>query len=134
MKAALFFIDEQTRQAFSGLNSGKAEEKELFRELKTAFDAIALDAFCGIQVPKRLTPKSYSHYGIDNLWKYNFHKSWRLMYTVAGDGALSRGIGVLPLGVPPRGCIAFACALGVQPEMVKHCCSVSFQVRHSPTH
>jgi hypothetical protein len=86
MKAALFFIDEQTRQAFSGLNSGKAEEKELFRELKTAFDAIALDAFCGIQVPKRLTPKSYSHYGIDNLWKYNFHKSWRLMYTVAGDG------------------------------------------------
>jgi hypothetical protein len=30
MKADLFFIDDQTRQAFSALASGKAEEKELF--------------------------------------------------------------------------------------------------------
>ena len=86
MKAALYFIDDNARQTFSALASGKAEEKELSRELKVAFDAIALDAFCGIQVPKRLIPKSYAKYGIDNLWKYNFHKSWRLMYTVAGDG------------------------------------------------
>jgi hypothetical protein len=87
MKAALYFIDEHTRQAFSALASGKAEETYLSRELKIAFDAIAVDAFCGIQVPKQRIPKSYlSKYGIDNLWKYNFHKSWRLMYTVAGDG------------------------------------------------
>ena len=52
-----------------------------------AFDALALDAFCGIQIPKRLIPKSYiTRYRIDNLWKYNFHKNWRLMYSVAGDG------------------------------------------------
>jgi hypothetical protein len=87
MKAALYFIDDQVRQAFSALATGKAEDKDLARELKSAFDAIAPDAFCGIQIPKRLIPKSYiNKYGIDNLWKYNFHKSWRLMYTVAGDG------------------------------------------------
>jgi hypothetical protein len=87
MKAALYFIDDPARHAFSSLASGKAEDKDLSRELKIAFDAIALDAFCGIQVPKRLIPKSYlSKYPLDNLWKYNFHKSWRLMYTVAGDG------------------------------------------------
>jgi hypothetical protein len=86
MKAAIYFIDDQVRQAYTALASGKAEERELSRELKTAFDAIAPDAFCGIQVPKRLIPKSYGKYGIDNLWKYNFHKSWRLMYAVAGDG------------------------------------------------
>ena len=86
MKAALYFIDDNARHAFSALAFGKAEEKELSRELKVAFDAITLDAFCGIQVPKHLIPKSYAKYGIDNLWKYNFHKSWRLMYTVVGDG------------------------------------------------
>ncbi len=87
MKAALYFIDEPARQAFSPLASGKTEDKDLSRELKIAFDAIALDAFCGIQVPKRLIPKSYlSKYQLDNLWIYNFHKSWRLMYTIAGDG------------------------------------------------
>ena len=86
MKAALYFIDDTTRQDFSALSSGKAEEKKLSRELKIAFDAIGRDAFCGIQIPKRLIPESYDKYGIDNLWKYNFHKSWRLMYTVAGDG------------------------------------------------
>ncbi len=86
MKAALWFIDDPARQAFSALASGKMEEKELSRELKTAFDAIGLDAFCGIQIPKRLIPKAYDKYGIDNLWKYNFQRSWRLMYSVAGDG------------------------------------------------
>ena len=25
-------------------------------------------------------------YGINNLWKFNFHKNWRLMYSVASDG------------------------------------------------
>ncbi|MGB7788850.1 hypothetical protein [Methanoregula sp.] len=77
----------EAHQAFSALATGKAEDRDLARELKGAFDAIAPDAFCGIQIPKRLIPKSYiSKYRIDNLWKYNFHKSWRLMYTVAGDG------------------------------------------------
>ena len=87
MKACLYFIDEPTSQAYLALASGKTEEKELSRELKLAFDEIASDAFCGIQIPKRLIPKTYtSKYEIDNLWKFNFHKSWRLMYTVAGDG------------------------------------------------
>ena len=38
------------------------------------------------KIPMRLIPKSQAKYGIDNPWKYNFHKSWRLMDTVAGDG------------------------------------------------
>lgn len=86
MKAALYFIDVPVRMAFSALSSGKGEDKELSRELKVAFDAIGRDAFCGIQIPKKLIPKSYNKYGIDNLWKYNFHKGWRLLYTVVGDG------------------------------------------------
>jgi hypothetical protein len=87
MKSTLCFADEQVRQSFFMLQSGKAEENEIFRQLNAAFDMIAQDPFCGIQVPKRLIPKVYlTKYGIDNLWKFNFHKNWRLMYSVAGDG------------------------------------------------
>jgi hypothetical protein len=87
MKSAVYFADEQVQQTFLKLQSGRAEEKEIFNQLNTAFDMIAMDPFCGIQVPKRLIPKVYiTKYGIENLWKYNFSKNWRLMYSVASDG------------------------------------------------
>ena len=87
MKSTLYFADDGVRQEFSALPSGRAEEKEIYHQLNLVFDTIAMDPFCGIQVPKRLIPKVYlTKYGIDNLWKYNFHKNWRLMYSVAGDG------------------------------------------------
>jgi len=87
MKSALYFADDQISDAFFKLQSGRAEEKEIFDQLNTAFDMIAMDPFCGIQVPKRLIPKMYlTKFGIDNLWKLNFHKNWRLMYSVVGDG------------------------------------------------
>jgi len=87
MKASKYFADEKIRQAYLALASGSTEDRETYTLLKAAFDSIAQDAFCGIQVPKRLIPPVYlTKYGIDNLWKYNFSKGWRLMYSVAGDG------------------------------------------------
>jgi hypothetical protein len=87
MKASVYFADDQTKTAFLALASSTAEEREIHMLLNGAFDALALDAFCGIQVPKRLIPKAYlAKYGIDNLWKFNFFKNWRLMYTVVGNG------------------------------------------------
>ena len=42
------------------------------------------NAFAGIQVPKRLIPKEYiQKYKINNLWKYDLPKGWRLIYSVA---------------------------------------------------
>jgi len=87
MRAAVFFADDRIKESFLALTASTAEDAEIYRCLNEAFDALALNAFCGIQVPKRLIPKSYiTKYRIDNLWKYNFHKNWRLMYSVAGDG------------------------------------------------
>lgn len=87
MKASVFFADNRIKESFLALASSKAEDAEISRGLNEAFDALARDAFSGIQVPKRLIPRSYiTRYGIDNLWKYNFHKNWRLMYSVGGDG------------------------------------------------
>lgn len=87
MKASVFFADDQIQNSFLALASSGAKDQEIHHALNAAFDAIARDAFCGIQVPKRLIPKSYTKkYGIDNLWKFNMHGNWRLMYSVAGDG------------------------------------------------
>jgi Txe/YoeB family toxin of Txe-Axe toxin-antitoxin module len=73
MKSALYFADDQVSNAFFILQSGRAEEKEIYNQLNAAFDSIAKDPFSGIQVPKRLIPKIYiTKYGIDNLWKFNF--------------------------------------------------------------
>lgn len=36
-------------------------------------------------MPKKLIPKDYKKYGIDNLWKYDLPNGWRLMYSVAND-------------------------------------------------
>ena len=81
MKSTLYFADDQVRDAFFMLQSMRVEEKEIFCQLNAAFDMIAMDPFCGIQVPKRLIPKIYiTKYGVDNLWKFIFHKNWRLMY------------------------------------------------------
>lgn len=44
------------------------------------------NAFCGIQIPKRLIPKTYLRkYGVDNLWKYDLPEGWRLLYSVRRD-------------------------------------------------
>jgi len=41
---------------------------------------IEKNAFCGIQISKRLIPEAYAKKGIKNLWKYDLPRGWRLMY------------------------------------------------------
>nr|WP_214021219.1 hypothetical protein [Methanoculleus sp.] len=89
MRARVFFADERVREAYAALkNSRRREDQHLVTLLDGAFDALAADAFCGTQVPKRQIPRFYRRrYPLfDNLWKYNLTGSWRLMYTVASDG------------------------------------------------
>jgi Txe/YoeB family toxin of Txe-Axe toxin-antitoxin module len=72
--------------SFDKLKDSRTENKKLYEHLNRAFDSISENAFCGIQIPKRLIPKEYlRNYSIDNLWKYNLPKGWRLLYSVARD-------------------------------------------------
>lgn len=87
MKASVCFFDDRIKTAFLAQITSTEEDRRIHAHLNAAFDTIARDAFCGIQIPKRQIPKTYlARYGIDNLWKLNFHKSWRQMYSVASDG------------------------------------------------
>ncbi len=70
------FRNISTKNSFEKL---KNVDPLLYKNLSKAFQDILENAFCGIQIPKRLIP---SEYKCDNLWKYNLPDAWRLIYTV----------------------------------------------------
>lgn len=83
------FVDEQLKLAFEKLGESKTEEKQLYEWLERAFKDIEENAFCGIQVPKKLIPKEYiQKYGVNNLWKYNLPNAWRLIYSIENQEVL----------------------------------------------
>jgi Txe/YoeB family toxin of Txe-Axe toxin-antitoxin module len=86
MKSRVVFADKKVKEAYEKLKDSKTEDKHLYKWLNRAFDDLDENAFCGIQIPKKLIPKEYlKKYKIDNLWKYDLPKAWRLMYAVARD-------------------------------------------------
>lgn len=86
MKSHIKFAEERLKKALVKLKKSKTEDKKLYEWINRALDDIEEDAFCSVQVPKKLIPKEYMQkYGIDNLWKYDLPKGWRLLYSVA-DG------------------------------------------------
>jgi Txe/YoeB family toxin of Txe-Axe toxin-antitoxin module len=86
MRSKVVFADAKLKTTYERLRGSKLENQRLFNWLQRAFDDIAKDAFCGIQIPKNQIPKVYiKKYAIDNLWKYNLPNAWRLIYSVARD-------------------------------------------------
>lgn len=79
------FVDNRLKKAFEDLKNSTTEDKQLYEWIARALGDIQKNAFCGIQIPKKLIPKDYiKRYGIRNLWKYNLPKAWRLLYSIEG--------------------------------------------------
>jgi len=75
----VIFASESTEKEFYGL----AENDEIKKYIKRAIADIQINAYVGIQLPKRLIPKVYiQKYGINNLWKYDLPDGWRLVYSI----------------------------------------------------
>ncbi len=88
MKSKVKFADQKLGLVFQSLKDSKTEDKKLHAWLVRAIEDIEENAFCGIQIPKRLIPREYlQKYNIKNLWKYNLPNAWRLLYTIGRDGA-----------------------------------------------
>jgi Txe/YoeB family toxin of Txe-Axe toxin-antitoxin module len=85
MKSEVYFVDEKLKEAYEDLKEGKFEDKRLYEYIGRAIEDLKKDNSAGIHVPKKLIPKDYKKYGIDNLWKYDLPNGWRLMYSVADD-------------------------------------------------
>jgi Txe/YoeB family toxin of Txe-Axe toxin-antitoxin module len=87
IKSRIFFAEEKVKISFEELKNGKIEEQELYKRIKQALENLKSNAFSGIQIPKKLIPPIYiSKYSIDNLWKYDLPKGWRLLYSVGKNG------------------------------------------------
>ena len=86
LPSSVRFADEKIKEAFYKLEKGDNSETDLFRHINKALDHIEENAFCGIQIPKKLIPARYvQKYKITNLWKYDIPKGWRLIYSIADD-------------------------------------------------
>ena len=84
-KCNIGFIDENVREAYYQLKDGRGDEKQLFEIIAQAIENIKKDHTIGIAIPKRLIPQEYvKKYAINNLWKYDLPKGWRMLYTVDG--------------------------------------------------
>lgn len=86
MKARVVFAEARVKRAHERV---KNRDPILFKWLNRAFDDLAENPYCGIFIPKRLIPKHYiERYRIDNLWKYDLPKGWRLLYSIAREEVL----------------------------------------------
>ncbi len=90
MKSKIVFGDNKVKESFEKLKDSRTEDKKLYGWLIRAFEDLEQNAFCGIQIPKKLFPKEYEKkFGkLDNLWKYNLPNAWRLIYTIKGGQVL----------------------------------------------
>ena len=80
------FVDDKLKKTFYKLEKGSACEKELFKFINQALNNIEENAFCGIQIPKKLIPKKYINKpDIKNLWKYDLPRGWRLLYSIVNE-------------------------------------------------
>mgnify|MGYP001235878813 CR=1 FL=1 len=76
------FISDELEKNFNKL----AENDPIRKGIVRAIQDLKENAFYGIQIRKRLFPTEYvKKYGINNLWKYDLPKGWRLLYTVTPE-------------------------------------------------
>ena len=83
-KITVVFATERLEKQFENLDKKEVElKKHLFR----AIEDLKGNPFSGKKLARHLWPKEYiQKYGIDNLWKYDLPKSWRLIYTIINEG------------------------------------------------
>ncbi len=79
------FLDEICLEEFTRLKQGKFEDRRLASEIETVMDELKENPTSGIQIERRLWPKKYTQYGINNLWKYDMQRGWRLIYMIRGS-------------------------------------------------
>jgi len=83
------YADPKLKKSLEDLKNSTTEDQNLFKFINKALDDLEKNAFCGIQIPKKLIPKEYiKKYEIDNCWKYNLPSAWRLIYSVVDAGEI----------------------------------------------
>ena len=58
MKSEVRFAEAKTEKALQNLKNSKTEDRTLYKWILRACEDLEDNAFCGIQLPKRLIPKA----------------------------------------------------------------------------
>ena len=83
LQSKIQFANDKVSKAFHQLKDGNESKRRLYEWLIRAFKDIEQNAFCGIQIPKKLIPNDYiKKFNIKNVWKYNLPNAWRLIYSI----------------------------------------------------
>ncbi|HLD96988.1 MAG TPA: type II toxin-antitoxin system RelE/ParE family toxin [Candidatus Nanoarchaeia archaeon] len=87
IKSRIIFGDSSVKKAYEELSSQRFQELQLKKQIETVFEKLENNAFSGTQIPKKLIPQMYQvRFGpLDNLWKHNLPRGWRLLYTVKNN-------------------------------------------------
>ncbi len=86
MKSVVYFGDMKLKASYEQLKDSRVEDNILYKWISRAIIDLEENAFCGVQIPKKLMPKIYiDKYNIDNLWKYDLPRGWRLLYSIANS-------------------------------------------------
>ncbi len=89
LPSTIRFADDKIKQMFEELAHGDDAERKRHKNIHRAFTEISANAFCGVQIPKRLIPREYlAQQDVKNLWKYNLPEAWRLLYSIESDGII----------------------------------------------
>ena len=76
------FISDELEKDFNELKENDPIKKGIVRAIRD----LRVNAFCGIQIPKKIFPEEYiQKYRINNLWEYDLPNGWRLLYTVTPE-------------------------------------------------
>jgi len=79
------FVDESVKKAYDELAKGPFEERQLYAWISRAVSDLKQDPLCGVRIPSRLWPKEYAKYGVNNLFKLDMPRGWRLVYFLRGN-------------------------------------------------
>src|SRR3989344_8149405 len=63
-----------------------SDNQTLLNSVKQKIEFLRDNPQYGIHIPKNLIPKEYTQkYDVENLWKVNIPKAWRMLYTIRGS-------------------------------------------------
>ena len=84
-KSRVVFADENLQKEFEELS----ENDKIKKQIKRAVGDLKINAFSGIQIPKKLIPEVYiKKYQVNNLWKYDLPDGWRLVYSIMPENKI----------------------------------------------
>lgn len=95
-KSVKIVIGGDAREEFDVLNKTAGDEvvrgitssdnQTLLNSIKQKMEFLKDNPQYGIHIPKNLIPKEYiQKYDVENLWKVNLPKAWRMLYTIRGS-------------------------------------------------